>query len=154
MTPIHFRDGQRADYDALLPLVLGLYEEDPSSTPGNVMNADRFARTFEELMAKPDKGRIVLMERDGSVVGYAILIFFWSNEYGGDLVNIDEVFVSPTHRGGGVGEAFFTWLRSEWSGRAAALTLETTPANHRAIALYERLGFRLHPNPRRFAQLT
>ncbi len=29
------------------------------------------------------------------LVGYAILIPYWSNEFGGNLLFIDELFVSP-----------------------------------------------------------
>jgi ribosomal protein S18 acetylase RimI-like enzyme len=75
-----------------------------------------------------------------------LLISFWSNELGGEVCNIDELFVAPEYRGRGVATALLERLaegeESLWPVRPAALALEVTPQNERARALYERLGFR------------
>ncbi len=148
-----FRPYTAEHYSSVLPHVLALHAEDPSSTPGNAMSPERFRRTSDELLARPEKGCIVVFDQGGLVVGYAILILFWSNEYGGDIVNVDELFVTPECRGRGVGEAFFGWLRERWRDRAVAIALETSPQNQRAAGFYQRLGFSPYPNVQRWAPL-
>ena len=87
----------------------------------------------------------MLAEVDGVVVGYALLVSFWSNEYGGEICAIDELYVKPSHRSRGVSTSLFDEVigdRMLWPGHPVALELEVTPDNDRARALYERLGFR------------
>jgi GNAT superfamily N-acetyltransferase len=81
--------------------------------------------------------------------GYALLCSFWSNELGGEVCIIDELYVVPSARGRGIGTGLVTsLLRRElpWFERAVNVELEVTPGNARARALYERLGFRAYEN--------
>src|SRR6266404_1888462 len=95
---------------------------------------------------EPNRGRAVVCDVESRTVGYALLISFWSNELGGEVCNIDELFVAPLYRGRGLATALLEELAekepSVWPIRPAALTLEVTSQNERARALYERLGFR------------
>lgn len=102
---------------------------------------ERFPATIDRLLAEPWRGRIVLFLQQDSVCGYAILIPYWSNEFGGVLLFVDELFVEATKRGQGVAQAFFAFLEATRPYDAVALALEVAPANKRARALYERLGF-------------
>jgi len=67
------------------------------------------------------------------------------NELGGEVCNIDELFVAPQYRGRGLATALFGSLTegdpSLWPTKPA-LALEVSLQNERARALYERLGFR------------
>jgi GNAT superfamily N-acetyltransferase len=87
----------------------------------------------------------VVLEVDGKVAGYALLIAYWSNELGGEVCVIDELYVEPAHRGSRHATRFLEALaarREAWVENAVALILETTPDNERARRLYERVGFR------------
>ena len=75
------------------------------------------------------------------VCGYALLIPYWSNEFGGTLLFVDELFVDEAHRGQGIARSFLTFLAGDRPYRAVALALEVSPRNERARALYESLGF-------------
>ncbi len=133
-----FRKAEAADLPTLIELVEALYTEDPSPlqpTP------EHTRRTFEAFAKHPEKGTALLMEQDGQVAGYALLAFFWSNEYGGHKVFVDELFVRPAWRGKGLATAFFAYLLREWADFAVAFELEVTPQNAEARRLYERLGF-------------
>ena len=103
-------------------------------------------RTLARLREEPYCGRALVCEVNGYPAGYALLISFWSNELGGEVCNIDELFVAPAFRGRGLAANLFTALTSSeprlWPEKPVALTLEVSPANERAGALYERLGFR------------
>lgn len=133
-----FRAAAPTDLPILIGLVSALYTDDPSPlspTP------EHTRRTFEEFTRHPEKGRAILFEADGQVAGYALLVFFWSNEYGGNKIFIDELFVCPEWRGKGIATAFFQYLQQEWANFAVAFELEVTPQNAEARRLYERLGF-------------
>jgi ribosomal protein S18 acetylase RimI-like enzyme len=134
-------DDSRAD--VVCDMMRALYAEDaPSSgyTPRN------FRATIDHLLAHPDHGRVVLLTEGSNVRGYALLIPFWSNEFGGTVVHVDELFVAPAARGRGIGAGLFAILERERPFGAVAVLLEVSPANGRARRLYESLGFRERAN--------
>ncbi len=126
---------------AITQLSHALYEEDPSPDPVSLEN---ITRTLLALRERPERGRAIALELDGAVRGYALVIAFWSNELGGEVAIVDELYVAPDARGRGHGSEFFAGLAggAAWAPPSVALSLETTPANARARRLYERLGFR------------
>jgi GNAT superfamily N-acetyltransferase len=139
MKNLHYRTMEEADREVVKAMIMAFYEE---AGGGEFMNAGMIERTFAQLAAHPDYGSVVVFEAEGRLIGYALLINFWSNEYGGIVLNIDELYVVPGGRGGGVGTAFLTHLASGHLGDFAALKLEVLPYNRRALRLYEKLGFR------------
>ena len=132
-----------ADDEEIVSMCVALNAEDPGPAP---VRPDQMRRTLIKLREEPNRGRAVVCEVDGRAAGYALLISFWSNELGGDVCNIDELFVAPEYRGRGLATALFEQLsdrgQSLWPVRPAALALEVTPQNERARTLYERMGFR------------
>ena len=129
-----------ADDPAVLEMFQALYREDPSPDP---VPDEQLLRTLRVLRDEPVRGRAIVLEVDGQCVGYALLVSFWSNELGGEVANVDELYVAPDHRGRGAATRLVEQLsRGElWGGVPVAIDLEVTPDNHRARALYERLGF-------------
>ena len=128
------------DDDRLVGLCLDLYRDDPGPRP---VVAEQVRRTLLTLREEPWRGRAVLLDLGGQVVGYALLISFWSNELGGEVCDVDELFVAPEHRGRGYATSLFAALdRGElWPTPWVALALGTTPGNADARRLYKRLGF-------------
>lgn len=131
-----FRDCVRSDLKALQKLVEELYYTDAGA------NADvpAISFTYRSLSAKPEKGRLVVFEQDGKLVGYAILIFFFSSEFGGDIIDVDEVLVTEEARGKGIGTSFFEWIGKTYK-RAVGWSLQVRPGNKKARKLYESVGF-------------
>jgi ribosomal protein S18 acetylase RimI-like enzyme len=119
-----------------------LNAEDPGPAP---ISSPQVRCTLAKLRDEPFRGCALVCEVDGHPVGYALLISFWSNELGGEVCIIDELFVLQAYRGRGLATALLTKLmdsqQSIWPGKPAALALEVSPANERARALYARLGF-------------
>jgi GNAT superfamily N-acetyltransferase len=146
------------DHDRIASLMLALYAEDPApSSP----TREGGLSTLAELARRPLRGVAVVHEPNiarrtndlGGVAaeldGYALLCSFWSNELGGEVCIIDELYVAPTARSRGVAGALVTGLlrrQLPWFERAVSVELEVTPGNARARALYERLGFRPYKN--------
>jgi ribosomal protein S18 acetylase RimI-like enzyme len=136
-----WRAADPAEDDAIVAMCLALNAEDP----GQPVGASQVRRTLSTFRADPVRGRALVATDGDLVVGYALLASFWSNEYGGEIVAIDELYVAPSHRGQGLGTLLFESVatdRALWPREPVALELEVTPSNARARALYERLGFR------------
>jgi GNAT superfamily N-acetyltransferase len=117
-----------------------LYKEDPAG-PGNAPTETGFENTVRILLQNPERGRIVLMIDENLVQGYAILIPYWSNEFGGTILFVDELFVKPQARGRGIGRRFFEFVRTQKPFDAVACALEVSPKNDRARRFYESTGF-------------
>ena len=124
-------------------MVLGLYQEDPA---GEAITREKIRGTIHELERHPEKGTIIVFRVDEAVVGYAILIFYWSNEWGGDIINVDELYVKPAWRNQGIATVFFERLQEGEFGEAVALALEVTPTNEGVRRYYQKLGFELSEN--------
>jgi len=135
-----WRAARPDDDDRLVELCLGLYRDDPGPHP---VGPAQMRATLATLRREPWRGRAVVAEVNGGLVGYALLISFWSNELGGEVCDIDELFVIPAHRGRGLATALFAAIDEGglWPTPAVALALGTTPGNAAARRLYERLGF-------------
>jgi GNAT superfamily N-acetyltransferase len=119
----------------LLSMMHALYAEDESTSP---VDQSRFPINIAFLVSHPSIGRIVLFRQHGSLCGYALLIPYWSNEFGGTLLFIDEIFIVPDARNKGIGRSFFGYLERTRPFDALALALETGPGNE------ELAGFMNH----------
>ena len=136
-----------ADEDGVIvEMSLALYAQGPS--PHGVTEP-QIRATLAALRHEPIRGRAVVLDDSGTIAGYAFLVSFWSNELGGEVCTIDELYVKPEWRERGHSSALIGSLRhgtSMWPGPPVALELEVSPANPRARALYDRLGFRPRHN--------
>jgi ribosomal protein S18 acetylase RimI-like enzyme len=118
-----------------------LYSEDPNIADVRV----DVGLTWNEFSEHPDKGLLLTIKDKEKVVGYCITIFFWSNEYSGDLIEIDELSISASHRGCGAGTLLFAWLRENYPS-CKGFTLQVADKNERARNWYQKLGFTVSRN--------
>jgi GNAT superfamily N-acetyltransferase len=130
------------DFDCLCRMVLSLYTEDPE---GEEVTVDKVSLTVNEAELNPGKLNIIIFEYQETVIGYAILTFFWSNEYGGDIINIDEIFIAKEYRSKGLATSFINSISTRYPG-VKGLKLEASPSNIKAIKGYEKMGFIKAPN--------
>jgi len=143
MDSVVYREFQSADSEAIAALIKRLYLEDPEE---KLISNEKISRTFRELRDHPCKGVIFVVELKGEIAGYALLLNIWSNEFGGNIVNIDELYVKKEFREKGIATNFITYLATSKFHNAVALSLETTPSNKKARSLYERLCFKQNKN--------
>jgi GNAT superfamily N-acetyltransferase len=117
-----------------------LYNDGATQHP---MNPEHINRTLLAFETQPYLGEIILFWGEENIVGYASLSNFWSNEWGGNILHIDELFVEENHRGKGITHTFFEWLDQHYKQKnlAQAYALEVSPQNPNAQKLYEKLGF-------------
>lgn len=133
---------EEQDFQELASMVFALYTEDPAGEP---LSLDKIRLTVEEATAHKDKLAIWMFRRNGTIAGYGILNFFWSNEYGGDIINIDEIYVKSEARGIGIATRFIENLSLLYP-KGCALKLEASHSNKKAIHFYRQTGFEEAPN--------
>jgi len=140
---VTFRAFEQGDLAEVKQMIFRLYEEDPEGEP---ITSEKIDNTVEELSAHPAKGKFVIFSVAAEIVGYAIVIYYWSNELGGDVANIDELYVRESWRKRGIANRFFADIPGNEPGSVKALQLEVTPSNRRTLSYYKRLGFEASSN--------
>jgi GNAT superfamily N-acetyltransferase len=134
-----WRQARPDDWEEIVSMCLALDREDPGLAP---VEAEQVRETLEVFERQPGRGRAVVAEVGDRVAGYAFLVPFWSNGMGGEVCEVDELYVRPERRGVGLGSALFGAIDAGRFGAFAGTALGVTPGNARARRLYERLGFR------------
>jgi GNAT superfamily N-acetyltransferase len=124
-------------------LALTLYQEDP---PGRKMSRLKIRRTIKELSEHPDKGAITVIYVGTLIIGYAIIIYFWSNEYGGNIAYLDEFYIKPSWRSKGIGSSYLKHVAKTRGLNLKGIHVELTPANKKAFAFYSQHGFKMADN--------
>lgn len=137
MAHADYRPAQPADWPFIEAMCLALYAAD---VVGEAMDGSKIRRSLGVLADHPDRGQVIVAEAGGRLAGYAIVIWFWSNEYGGLLAVVDELWVEPGQRGRGVASGLFEWLRRQYP-ELVGLDLEVSPENVQARGWYQRRGF-------------
>lgn len=75
-------------------------------------------------------------------IGYLVVCFGWSIEFGGLDAILDELYIRPGVRGRGIAtESLITLPRALAEGGLRAIHLEVDRENGAAIKLYKRAGF-------------
>lgn len=97
--------------------------------------------TFNELMRSEDYAQCYILEYENKPVGFALLAKTFSQEVGGIVIWIEELYVLDEYRGRGLGKEFFSFVEENIPN--SRLRLEIEPDNQRAKKLYESLGFRV-----------
>ncbi len=124
-------------------MVIALYMED---VYGKEINIRKTKKMILELSANLGKGDIYIFKKVKEIVGYAIIIYYWSNEYGGHIVFIDELYIKPQFRGKGIVTQFLQFIITKNKSNIKALQLEVTGVNKRAINFYKKNGFIMNLN--------
>ncbi|MFC1849303.1 GNAT family N-acetyltransferase [candidate division CSSED10-310 bacterium] len=138
-----FRLYQPADRAEIETMVLALYAEDSFGQP---MTTQKIQQTIAVLSSQPDRGEILIFTVEQQVVGYAMLIFYWSNEYGGDIIFIDELYIKAAWRNRGIGKRFFEYVIACDRENRKAIQLEVTPLNQKGLDFFQKQGFHFLSN--------
>ena len=100
---------------------------------------------FEEFIPNEHLGKSWLIYSGNEIVGYIILTFIFSFEYGGKIAFVDELFIKETARGKGFGKDAIQFIQQEVPILSLKLLyLEVEPHNENAQKLYLAHDFELH----------
>jgi GNAT superfamily N-acetyltransferase len=97
------------------------------------------------LIADPAREGMQLLARDerGTAVGFATIFWSWSTTRAARIGVMNDLYVAPGGRGQGVAEQLIESCVERVRSRGGALlSWQTAPDNHRAQAVYERIGAR------------
>jgi RimJ/RimL family protein N-acetyltransferase len=126
------------DLADLLPLMRGycdFYETEPSD--------EQLLALSRALIADPEREGVQLIARghDGEPIGFATIFWTWSTASAARIGTMNDLYVAPEGRGSGAADALIRactervrdhgGIRLEW---------QTALDNHRAQAVYERVG--------------
>ena len=107
-------------------------------------------KTFEHLMESNTYAQGYIIEYANKPVGYALTAKTFSQEAGGYVIWIEELFILPPYRNKGLGTEFFQFVKQHLEPPVARIRLEVGPTNTAAIRLYEKMGFQVLP----YTQMT
>jgi ribosomal protein S18 acetylase RimI-like enzyme len=97
---------------------------------------------WQKAFEHPEFFRAWLLEFEFEVVGYVVLTFGFSLEYGGLDAYVDELWINPRFRGRSFASQALEFLSLECKKlNVAALHLEVDSDNHAAKSLYAKMGF-------------
>jgi GNAT superfamily N-acetyltransferase len=132
---------QIEDLPTLLRLMGALQEDDPWSVP---FREELTLETLRNLVRHPDYGRAWLVQENGKAIGYIVMSFDFSLEYGGRNAWVDEFFIERPFRGKGIGTRVLEFFEeAARDAGATAIHLEVNQGN-KAVDLYRRRGFTDH----------
>jgi len=126
------------DLPHVLPLMRAycrFYQVNPSD--------DDLLGLSRSLLADPSTMGVQLMARNdsGAVVGFATLVWTWSTLSASLIGIMNDLFVAPEARGLGVADELIAACCSQCRARGATvLSWQTAKDNHRAQAVYDRMG--------------
>lgn len=132
------------DLPDLLPLMRGycdFYRSNPSDEALLAMS--------RALIADPEGEGVQILARDfdgdsgdrGRAIGFATIFWTWSTNAAARIGTMNDLFVLPEARGGGVADALIAACVERCRKRGAIrLEWQTALDNHRAQAVYERVG--------------
>ncbi|MFM8526651.1 MAG: N-acetyltransferase family protein [bacterium] len=133
---IEIRDARVDEIPDLMPLLRAycdFYECDPT---------DDGLMAFAEKMLTESRWVCLFIARDSDrAIGFAALAWKWSSLRGSLVGYLDDLYVHPDARGKGVADALISVCAERASEHGAtALVWLTADDNHRAQAVYGRLG--------------
>lgn len=146
---VKFRTIDFGEREQVKVYMKAFYAEDAEGQP---MTEEKIEKTFAFLAENRSCGEIVVFECEGKTIGYAILINFWSNEYGGVILNLDEIYVDRAFRGRGIAKDFIRFLVGNKHNNSVAMQLQVFPSNEKAYQLYNKIGFKQDKNRFMFYQ--
>lgn len=108
---------------------------------------EHFRQTFKAVVSGSPLARGWLIEDEGQIVGYCLASLTWSNEFGGKVAWLEELYLKQQTRGKGLGRRVFERLidKLKLEEQVAGFRLEVTPANKSVASLYESAGFSWAP---------
>ena len=102
---------------------------------------DNFRKTFDVIISDSPYADGYVFDCEGDVAGYALLSFTYSNEAGGLVLLIEEVYILPEYQGMGLGREFLAFVEKTYRSEVALIRLEVEKSNKKALQLYKKVGF-------------
>src|ERR1700722_18202598 len=110
--------GIQAGTLADVPQIIALMEEYWTFEGIAGFERARAAGLLRHLLLQPHLGTVWAAREGGRVIGYLVAVLIFSFEYQGLVAEIDELYVSPQVRRGGIGTAILDVAEASLAARA------------------------------------
>ena len=137
---ISFKPLEIADIEVITQMMQNFYAID-----NYPMDVEVAKNLFQEFITNEHLGKSWLIYSENEIVGYIILTYIFSFEYGGKIAFLDELFIKETARGKGFGKEAIRFIQGEVPKLSLKLLyLEVEPHNENAQKLYLAHDFVIH----------
>lgn len=127
------------DLSDLADLLGDLFAQEADFTP----DRSKQVRGLRLIIESPNRGRIFVARLDGRIVGMVNLLITISTAEGGFVLILEDLIVAQPYRRHGIGSRLMKHaLAFAKEKKFLRLTLLTDEEHDRAMAFYERHGFR------------
>lgn len=126
-----------SDKETYIELVEEFYNSEAVMHPiarQNIVNC------FDEMIRSDTYAEGFIIELD-KIAGYAIVSQTYSQEAGGFVLWLEEIYIKKEYRGKGLGKEFFTYIDNNKAPNIARIRLEVEADNLLAIKLYQSFGY-------------
>lgn len=127
-----------------IPVVIDMMERF-YAIDGYPMERDVTIHNFHYFINHPQLGQVFLIQYNEENAGYIVLNFLFSFEFAGTIGFLDELFITESMRGKGIGKEAITFIkRFAQQQMLKVVFLETEPHNVKAQELYKKSGWGIH----------
>ncbi|MCP2726969.1 GNAT family N-acetyltransferase [Limnofasciculus baicalensis] len=126
-----------SESDTIMKFIQELYEHEDIRFDESIANT-----ALSQLLEDDSLGYVWLIYGDGEAIGYLVLTFGYSLEFGGRDGLIDELYIREEYRRAGIGTKvleFVTEFCNSLGIKAIHLVVERK--NNTAHSLYHKMGF-------------
>jgi len=135
------RELQAKDKEIFILMVQGLYQSEATLCEIPIENIET---TFETAIAGSPYIKAFIIEEKEEVAGYVQLSFTYSNEVGGVVAFVEELFIRDEYRSQGLGTKALDFIHKEYDQKVKRFRLEVTEANKSVMKLYARKGYEVN----------
>ena len=97
---------------------------------------------FDDIIAgSPHIEGYMLLDEAGAGAGYALLAHSFSQEAGGRVLWVDEIYIRPEYRGIGLAKELLSFVKKQFAGKVKRIRLDVEADNMNALGLYKKMGF-------------
>ncbi|MBC8586264.1 GNAT family N-acetyltransferase [Youxingia wuxianensis] len=100
-----------------------------------------FKNTFREVVKGSPYIQGYFILNEGVPVGYALVCPTYSNEAGGMLITLDELFILPAFRGRGLGSGFMRYYENRYAQGSAMYRVQVVNSDKRSIDYLTKKGY-------------
>lgn len=139
---LHIRPAERHDATQILAFITELadYEKARHAVVASVEDIER------TLFAEHAPAKSLICLRDGQPIGFAVYFFSYSTWLGRNGLYLEDLYVSPKHRGSGAGKLLLKHLaREACANQCGRLEWSVLDWNEPAIQFYQSIGAQPQP---------
>lgn len=132
------RDAKAGDLEQLTGLLTQLYTIEPQFTP----HPENQKKGLALCLERPELCRIVVIEREGEVVGMANVQFAVSTANGAISSHIDDFIIDQRRRGQGAGKALMAAaMETAREAGSVRMTVNIDISNEPGLSFYRAMGY-------------